>query len=254
MPGRACHTDCYRVQSRVMNQAPEISPSSSGWRDVARGVAVISPVLMVYIAIGMAYGVLAVDNGIPPWLAVLMSALVYAGTAQLVGVQMIALNLPPLSIIITAAVINARFFVMASALVPYLRRLSWWERALYATQLTDATFALHIARLPKTDASKTEIFTTNAVGHFVWVGATIAGVVVGQTASNLDAFAIDFAMPAMFIGLLVPLIRDRGQILVALGAAIATVGFHALGASFWTILIATLVGLLSGWGSDRWAK
>ena len=223
-------------------------------REVARGVGVISPVLMVYTAIGMAYGVLAVDNGIPPWLAITMSALVYAGTAQLVGVQMIALNLPPVSIIVTAAVINARFFVMASALVPHLRRFSWWERALYATQLTDATFALHIARLPNLQASKTEIFTTNIVGHVVWVGATTAGVIVGRTVGDLDAFAIDFAMPAMFIGLLVPLIRDWGQILVAVGAALATVAFHALGAAFWTILLATAVGLAIGWTADRWAK
>jgi len=237
-----------------MSQGPELSQKVSGLRDVVRGIGVISPVLLVYVAIGMAYGVLAVDNGITPWLAVLMSALVYAGTAQLVGVQMIALSLPPLSIIVMAAVINARFFVMASALVPYLRQLKWWERTLYATQLTDATFALHIARLPKTDASKTEVFTTNIVGHLVWVGATIAGVVVGQTANNLDAFAIDFAMPAMFIGLLVPLIRSRSQILVALGAAVATVCFQAVGASFWAILIATLVGLLIGWGADRWTK
>lgn len=237
-----------------MIQGPESSQKVSGLRDVVRGIGVISPVLMVYVAIGMAYGVLAVDNGITPWLAVLMSALVYAGTAQLVGVQMIALSLPPLSIIVMAAVINARFFVMASALVPHLRQLKWWERTLYATQLTDATFALHIARLPKTDASKTEVFTTNIVGHLVWVGATIAGVVVGQTANNLDAFAIDFAMPAMFIGLLVPLIRSRSQILVALGAAVAMIGFQAVGASFWAILIATLVGLLIGWGADRWTK
>ena len=140
-----------------MNDIPKTTGTSARLRDVARGVGVISPVLMVYVAIGMAYGVLAVDNGIPPWLAVLMSALVYAGTAQLVGVQMIALNLPPVSIIVTAAVINARFFVMASALVPYLRRLKTWERALYATQLTDATFALHIARLPSANASKTPL-------------------------------------------------------------------------------------------------
>jgi len=226
-----------------------------GWgRSVARGIGVISPVLMVYTAIGMAYGVLAVENGIPPWLAVTMSALVYAGTAQLVGVQMIALNLPPVSIIVTAAVINARFFVMASALLPYLRRFTWWQRALYATQLTDATFALHIARLPGGQATPTEIYTTNIVGHVVWVGASAAGVIVGQTAGNLDAFAIDFAMPAMFIGLLVPLIRDRGQVLVAVGAALATIGFHAVGAAFWTILLATAVGLVIGFGSDRWAK
>jgi 4-azaleucine resistance transporter AzlC len=237
-----------------MSEEAETPRKNGPLRDVARGIGVISPVLMVYTAIGMAYGVLAIDSGIPPWLAVAMSALVYAGTAQLVGVQMIALSLPPVSIIITAAVINARFFVMASGLVPYLRQFSWWQRTLYAMQLTDATFALHIARLPRGNATKTEIYTTNIVGHLVWVGATTAGVIVGQTAENLDAFAIDFAMPAMFVGLLVPLVRDRGQVLVGLGAAAATIGFFAVGASFWTILLATAVGILIGLGADRWAK
>ena len=77
---------------------------------------------------------------------------------------------------------------------------------------------------------------------------------MGQTASNLEAFAIDFALPAMFIGLLVPLVRGRNQLMVALAAAAGTVGFHALGLSFWAILLATLTGLLVGWGADRWAK
>lgn len=224
------------------------------WRDILVGVGVILPILAVYVAVGMAYGVLAVESGMAPWLAVLMSALVYAGTAQLAGVQMIALGSPVLSIVITAAVINARFFVMASALVPYLRRLNGWQRMLYGMQMTDATFALHISRLPKVNATKTEIFATNIAGHIVWIGATIAGVVLGQTANNLEAFAIDFAMPAMFIGLLVPLVRGRNQLMVALAAAAGTVGFHALGLSFWAILLATLTGLLVGWGADRWAK
>ncbi|MEQ8246174.1 MAG: AzlC family ABC transporter permease [Alphaproteobacteria bacterium] len=230
------------------------SPSRPWWRETLLGIGVILPILAVYVAVGMAYGVLAVESGMPPWLAVLMSALVYAGTAQLAGVQMIALGSPILSIVITAAVINARFFVMASALVPHLRRLNGWQRMLYGVQMTDATFALHITRLPKVNASKTEIFATNVAGHLVWIGATTAGVVLGRTANNLDAFAIDFAMPAMFIGLLVPLMRGRSQVLVALAAVVATIGFHALGLSFWAILLATLTGLAVGWGADRWAK
>ncbi|MDA0369562.1 MAG: AzlC family ABC transporter permease [Proteobacteria bacterium] len=233
---------------------PDTHSQSSWWRDIFRGIGITLPVLAVYVAVGMAYGVLAVDSGIPPWLAVLMSAMVYAGTAQLVGVQMIALSSPPLSIIITAAVINARFFVMASALVPYLRHLTWWQRLLYGVQMTDATFALHISRLPHANASRTEIFTTNVAGHIVWIGATIAGVIVGQTANNLEAFAIDFAMPAMFIGLLVPLVRGRSQLLVAIAAGAGTLAFHAAGLAFWAILLATLTGLVIGWGADRWAK
>ena len=40
------------------------------WRDILVGVGVILPILAVYVAVGMAYGVLAVESGMAPWLAV----------------------------------------------------------------------------------------------------------------------------------------------------------------------------------------
>ena len=233
---------------------------NKGWKgvawpsEIAKGLKVILPVLLVYIAIGVAFGVIAVENGIAPVNAVLMSAFVYAGTAQLVGVQLIGLGASPLSIVLTTIVINSRFFVMASALAPHLRKLHFWERAAYSAQLTDATFAIHVNRLTKANPSKIELFTTNIVGHAVWIGSSAIGTILGSAFDGLESFAIDYAMPAMFIGLLVPLINDRFQFIVAVAAVIGVVIFYSAGFAFWTTLMASSMAVIFGLGVRRWSK
>ena len=230
-------------------------PNPQPWaKDVMAGTLVTAPVLLVYVAMGVTYGVSAVERGLSPFNAVLMSITVYAGTAQLVGIDMIGLSVPVISILITTLVINSRFFVMASGMAPNLGAYSTVQRLAYGMQFTDATFAIHTARFASHRPGKVEIFTTNIVGHVVWVGATFAGVVIGQTIGNLDALAIDFAMPAMFIALLMPLIRQRTQVMVAIVAAAATLAFHAGGFAYWTILGATAVGVGAGFVRDRWIK
>lgn len=218
------------------------------------GTVVTVPVLFVYLAMGITYGVRATEHGLSMFNTVLMSIAVYAGTAQLVGAEMIGMGVPVASILVTTLVINSRFFVMASSLAPQFVAYRLWQRLAYGLQMTDASFAIHSARFATQRPGKVEIFTTNMVGHVVWVLATMVGILLGQVVDNLNAFAIDYAMPAMFIGLVVPLIRRRNQVIVALAAGAATLGFHAVGLAFWTILAATLVAVAVGFGIDRWTK
>ncbi|MBM3502399.1 MAG: AzlC family ABC transporter permease [Alphaproteobacteria bacterium] len=224
------------------------------YRDVITGTVVTVPVLLVYFAMGVTYGVLALERGFSDFNTVLMSALVYAGTAQLVGVEMMASAVPVSSVLITTLVINSRFFVMAASLTPNLENYSLGQRVFYGLQLTDATFALNTARFAAGRPSKIEIFTTAITGHLVWIGSTMAGVVIGRTVGNLNAYGVDFAMPAMFIALMTPLIRSRTQVVVAVAAGAATLVCFALGFAYWTILCATLVGVLVGFVRERWTK
>ena len=223
-------------------------------RDFVRGFLQILPVLPAYFAISMAFGVLAVDLGMTPWLAVMMSAVVFAGTAQFAVLPMIFVGLPPTAIVATAAVVCARFFAMSAALAPYLRHLSWWERLSYGAHITSANFAIHVSTLPRRDVPKVELFTANILGYVVWVGATVIGAFVGEWAGDLDAFGADFAMPAMFVGLLVPLIRNRSQATAAAVAGVATIIAFMVGASHWTILLAAGAGCAAGWSVQTWTK
>jgi 4-azaleucine resistance transporter AzlC len=231
-----------------------ISLPSTWRRDLVRGALLILPVLPAYSAISVAFGVLAVDLGMSPWLAVMMSAVVFAGTAQFAVLPMIIAGLPIVAVVATAAVVCARFFAMSAALAPYLRYLSRWERLSYGAHITSTNFAIHVSTLPQRDVPKIELFTTNIVGYVVWVGATAFGAFVGGWVGDLDAFGTDFAMPALFVGLLVPLIRSRSQATAAAVAGLTTIVAHMIGASHWTILLAAGAGCAAGWGLQTWTS
>lgn len=218
------------------------------------GTLVTAPVLMVYTAMGIAFGVLSIQAGLSAVNTVAMSLFVYAGTAQLAGIQLLAMGVPPLSIVITTIVINSRFLVMASALAPLVARFPAWQRFLYGLEITDATFALHIGRYGRLPMRKIEAFTTNIVGHIVWVGATVAGVVIGEKVTDVERFGLDFGMPAMFIAILVPLIRSRVHVIVAMAGGAALLFYRYLGFSYWAILAATATAVLAGIATEQWTR
>ncbi len=220
----------------------------------ANGLILTLPVLLVYIAMGLSFGFLAIENGMSPLNTILMSVLIYAGTAQLVGLQLIVLEASPFSIILTTLIINSRFIVMSSSIGRYLKKFNFYEKIIYACQLTDATFAIHTNRFIKANPPKVELFTTNIVGHVIWVISTIAGVYLGERNYNLSGFGLDFAMPAMFIGLLIPLIVSRIHLFVCILGIFLTIFFYLLGFSYWTTLTSTSISILLGLWIYRWNK
>lgn len=229
--------------------------SQKTWlQDVTAGTLVTAPVLFVYTAMGIAFGVLSIQAGLSPLNTVAMSVFVYAGTAQLAGIQLLALGVPPLSIIVTTLVINSRFVVMSSALAPLVARFPLWQRFLYGLEITDASFALQIGRYARRPVRKVEVFTINVVGHVVWVAATIAGVAIGEVVTDVERFGLDFGMPAMFIAILVPLIRTRTQVVVAVVGGLSLVFYYSLGISYWAILAATATAVGVGIAMDRWTR
>lgn len=233
----------------------EPSESQKSWLgDVTAGTLVMAPVLMVYTAMGIAFGVLSIQAGLSPLNTVAMSLFVYAGTAQLAGIQLLALGVPPVSIVITTLVINSRFLVMSSALAPLVSRFPGWQRFLYGLEITDASFALQIGRYSGRPMRKVEAFTINLVGHVVWVAATIAGVVIGGTVTNVERYGLDFGMPAMFIAIMVPLIRTRVHVVVAVTGGLALLFYRLLGLSYWAILAATATAVVAGIVMEQWTR
>ena len=221
---------------------------------ILNGVILMTPILVVYVAMGLSFGFLAVDSGMSPFNAILMSILIYAGMAQLVGIQLIALEASPFSIILTTFIINSRFFMMSSSIGRFLNNFSVYQKFIYACQLTDATFAIHTNRFNKSNPSKLELFTTNITGHLVWVLSTVSGVYFGSRDYNFNDLGIDFAMPAMFIGLLLPLILSRVHLTVCLAASSVTIILYHFGFSYWTTLSSTVISILLGLWLYKWNR
>ena len=89
--------------------------------EVLTGFTRAIPVMMGYFTVGFAYGILAQNAGLSIFNGILMSVIVYAGSAQLIGAGMFGMGAHPLSIIFTTFIVNLRHLLMSAAISPNLK-------------------------------------------------------------------------------------------------------------------------------------
>lgn len=218
------------------------------------GITQAIPIVMGYIPIGFAFGVLAQKAGISVLNTLLMSLLVYAGSSQLIAVGLFAAGAPGLSVVITTFVVNLRHLLLSAAVSPFLKRWRKVELAAFAYQLTDETFAVHSVRFASQSPGKVETLVTNLTSQTAWILGTWLGLVVGQLITDVKPLALDYVLPAMFVALLVLQIRDRIQIGVALLTGVLAVGLMLIGINQWSVIAASLVGATIGVVLEKWTK
>jgi len=191
------------------------------------------PSVFVYATV---FGGLAVQAGLRPFEVWAMSLLVFAGAAQFVAVPMIAAGAPPLAVILTTYVVNMRHYLMAATLAPAFRRFPRGWLALLAHGVNDESFAVAVARRNPPDAW-TFLGSAAAIA-----GAFLAGVPVGTELGGLVAdparWGLDFAFPAVFLALVAVQLRRRADWLVAVAAAVVSVGVSLLLPGNWHIVVA----------------
>lgn len=204
--------------------------------------------MLGYFPIGFAFGVLATNAGLGIRECFLMSLLVYAGSSQLIAVSLLAGGSGLLTLIVTTLLVNLRHLLMSATLAPRLGHLSRLQQAFFAYQLTDETFALHSVNFPKeTIPAKAGILTTNLAAHCSWVGSSVLGAWAGTLLTgSLETWGFDYALPAMFIALLVFQLKTRRHIFIALCAAALSILFYWKAGGHWQIILATLVGATLG--------
>jgi len=212
------------------------------------------PIVLGYLPVGFAYGVLALKTGLSPLNTVLMSVLVFAGSAQLIAVGLLAAGAAPLSIAATTFVVNLRHVLMAASLAPHLKSWSRSRLAWFGFQLTDETFALHSLRFIRGEADPAETFAVNAVAQGAWVAGTLLGVAAGGVVADVRPLGLDYALPAMFIALVVGQVRDRVHVLVGLVSAALALVLFAVGMQQWNVIVATLCGAGLGTGVAVWTR
>ncbi|MCP4541782.1 MAG: AzlC family ABC transporter permease [Chloroflexi bacterium] len=222
--------------------------------DWLAGVTQASPIVLGYVPIGLAFGVLAQKAGISTLNTVLMSLLVYAGSSQLIAVGLFASGVPALSIILTTFVVNLRHVLLSAALSPYLKGWRKQELVAFAYELTDESFAVHTVRFASGKPSKAEVLAINATAQVAWIFGSWLGAVVGQSITDVKPLALDYVLPAMFVALLVLQIKDHIQVGVALVTGVLSVGLLLMGVGQWNVIVATLIGATIGMVFEIWIK
>lgn len=214
------------------------------------GVQAAAPVMLGYLPIGFAFGVLARTTGMSVAEVGLMSLLVYAGSAQFIGAGMLGAGIALPAIVSTTFLVNLRHLLMSTALVPSLGHNAAWQNTLLAYGITDETFAVNTAVLQGRRANPAFVAGLHISSQSAWIVASVVGALTGQLAGNTQALGLDFALPAMFVGLLVPNLQAperKPRIISALVAASIAVGVAILfPGSNWNIIAATIVAATVG--------
>ena len=158
------------------------------------------PVLTGYLFLGFAYGLLMRNAGFSVLTAVLMSAVVYAGSMQYAAVSLLCAPFDPLGTVLLTLMINARhLFYGVAMLRPYQNTKHLWPYLAFS--LTDETFSVNVSLQDGTipPQEQTALFGwVSVLNHTYWVLATALGALFG-TVMQWNIEGISFVMTALFV-------------------------------------------------------
>ncbi|WP_027961069.1 AzlC family ABC transporter permease [Halomonas halodenitrificans] len=220
-----------------------MSPTSA-WKEAGK---LTLPVMFGYLPLGAAYGILAVEVGMPWWAALLMSLIIYAGAGQFLAVALLAAGAGLMELAVATLMLNSRHLFYGLSLLKRFQGAGWRKPYLIFA-LTDETYSL-ITTLPTEHGNDHGLaFRVSLLNQIWWVLGTIAGVLAGTTLA-FNSQGIEFALTALFIVLTleqarrlrrwlpfaialftglggVLLLPDRHLLLGAIGAASLILLFH----------------------------
>jgi len=218
--------------------------------DLRRGVGDVAPLLLGIVPFGLVAGVAAVEAGLDLSEAVAMSVLVFAGASQLAALELLGRDAPLSVVVVTAAVINLRMLMYSASIAPYFRALSGRWRAGLAYLLTDQAYALSVARFRREEPVDRRAYYLGVAGTMwvVWQVTTVAGVLLGTGVP--DSWGLEFAVPLVFLALLVPAMEDRATTVAAVASGAIAVAGAGLPLNL-GLLVGASAGILVGLGVER---
>ena len=179
------------------------------------------PVLMGYLAIGMAFGLVLQSIGYGAHWALLMSLVIYAGSGQYLGVALLAAGAPLPHVAFMTLMVNFRHLVYGLSMLEKFRGMG--TRKFYMIfSLTDETYALlSSARAPEGVDEHDFFFAVAMLDHSYWIAGSVLGALLGA-ALGFDTTGVDFAMTALFLVIAVGQWKAAGSHIPALLGGAAT--------------------------------
>ena len=206
--------------------------------------------LVGVIPFGLVAGATPASHKLGVGAAVGFSTIVFAGASQLAAMEVLIKGGSAAVAIAAACTINLRMLLYSASLAPFLAEQPLRRRLLVAYLLTDQAYAVSITRWaaaePDADPHDRIAYYLGA-GLLLWVVwqlATIAGALAG--AALPKDLPLDFAIPLVFLVLLVPAVTTRPAVMAALAGGTAAVLGAEWGAGNLSILVGAVVGIAAG--------
>ena len=190
------------------------------WRTLDRGeLRDIAVVCLAVGVIGVSYGASAVASGLPVWLPMVLSALVVAGSSELLFVGIVGAGGDPLTAVLAGLLVNARHVPYGLGLPDVVGR---GRRRLLGTHIMNDESVVFALSHKDLDRARAAYWACGLGVLLCWPLGAVLGALLGMVVHDTDAFGLDAVFPAVLLSLVLPALRERDKRLAALtGAAIA---------------------------------
>jgi predicted branched-subunit amino acid permease len=217
---------------------------------VRQGVVDALPLFVPAIPFGLVIGLAITESGMNPIVGWSGSWLIFGGAAQLTLVTLLGTGVAVAAAVGTALVVNARHLMYSAALAPTFQSQPRWFRWLGPYLLIDQLFALTTVRPPDEDPDgfRSYFLAAGATFWVLWLVVVAFGLLLGPVVP--EEWNLEFAIPILFVGLLVLGIDHWPEMVAALAGA----GFTYLAAGLPNrtgLLVGAFVGTIAGFAAER---
>ncbi|RCS25457.1 branched-chain amino acid ABC transporter permease [Phyllobacterium salinisoli] len=216
-------------------------PRDDFWEGFRKGL----PIMVASAPFGLLFGAVAIDNGFTVFEAVLMSATLYAGASQMVGLELFGQKIAPWLIVLSIFAVNFRHVLYSASVGRRIRHFTFWQKVVSFFLLVDPQYAETERRseagLPVSFAWYLGLATPVYV---MWVSESFIGGMFGNLISNPHALGLDVLLPIYFLGLVMGF-RSRPKwlpVVIASGLA-SVIAYQTIG-SPWHVSIGAIAGVL----------
>lgn len=213
------------------------------------GVRAVAPIILGIIPFGLVAGAAVTSAGFGLAEAIGMSLLVNAGASQIAATALFAEGAPLLVVVGTALVINARLFIYSTSIAPVIVPEAGAWRALLGHPLVDQSYAATMMTGRFRDDVNIVPYYVGSwlVLALVWQLSNVVGALGGSFVPA--SWSLDFAVPLVFLAILVPALKFRADVEAAIATAIAAAVLVPIMPMQTGLIVAILIGMV--WGAAR---
>jgi 4-azaleucine resistance transporter AzlC len=207
------------------------------------GLKRIAPVTPASASFGIAFGILAPTVGMGTLAPIVMSATTFAGSAQFAAASVLDDGGSIAAAVVAAVLLNARYLAVSIAVADAFEG-SRLRRFFESQLIVDESWA--VAQRGGGRIDRRVLVAAGLILYPCWVGATALGVFGGGLLGNPERFGLDAAFPALFLALLVSVVKTRREVAAAIaggGVALALLPFARPGVPVIAASAVCLVGL-----------
>lgn len=185
------------------------------------------PIVVSYLFLGIAAGVLLSQAGYAPYWAAVAALLIYGGSMQIAMVPMLSAGMPLWMLALMTLLINGRYLFYGISFIETFRGMGW-RYPYMVLSVTDETYSVQCAlQCPKALDEKRTRFYIQVICHVSWIAGCTLGAVLGS-ALPFDLRGIEFTATALFVVIAVDQWRQLRSHIPALAGLISAVGFYLL--------------------------